>query len=614
MKKYLWFIAIAATVLSGCKSKDETETQSFNIDTKSVVLTDGEEGSKEIALRCENVVPVVNSNASEWLTAEITARMLTIKFTRNETGAERSGILTITPGKLDKVDVLVSQPAYVAPAPPSADDLKVGDKTEDGLGVIYWVDQTNRQIAKAISIARTTGLGFSTLEVAPVGSSLVNGYSNTTALTAAGNADAYPAAWYCKELGGGWYLPSLNELLEVFDIYNGVSHIDCTPAQPAAITAEEKTAREAFDKMLTDAQGEAMNTAAADNNGQAYWSSTEYDETATYYVRFGKFTYEAVGVKKNSTTRYVRCVKTIGDYVYPAEPVVMSLSPATQNFNGSADTKTTAVTVANGKLASATVEETGAGWCTASVNGNDVQITVTANNTGETRSTVVYVTAESDFGLDPLTKQIAVNQKPLGSFKIGDVYKEGDKAVGVVFWTSDDSQSAKIISLGRSEKLAWAVAESAAATTLIGATSADDGADNYAKIKEFVKDDTSVCPMIAYCNSLGDGWYIPAANELKALFAAYNGTTWSGAEVKTYASLNATEKANRDAFDAILTGAGGVVIDDHSQTNGDQYLASTEMSATEVNSVRFGKVSLNNDTAKTGTSRYFRAVKLVKAE
>lgn len=614
MKKYLWFISLAAMLLAGCKEKEETETQSFNIDTKVVSLTDGEAGSREIALRCENVVPTVSSNASDWLTAEITARMLTVNFTRNESGAERSGILTITPGKLDKVEVVVSQPAYVPPAPPAPDDLKVGDKTEDGLGVIYWVDQTNRQIAKAISIARTTGLGFSTLEVAAVGTSQVNGNTNTTALVAAGNSDAYPAAWYCKELGEGWYLPSLNELLEIFDVYNGVSHIDCTPAQPGSITAEEKSAREAFDKMLTDAGGEAMNTAADNNNGQAYWSSTEYDATATWYVRFGKFTYEAVGVKKNSTTRYVRCMKVIGDYKYPAEPVVMSLSPATLNFNGSPDTKTTAVSVANGKLTTATVEETGAGWCTAVVEGTDVKVTVTANNTGETRSTIVNVTAESDYGLEPLTKQIAVNQKPLGSFKVGDVYKEGEKAVGVVFWTSDDSQTAKIISLGRSEKLAWAVAESAAATTLIGATSADDGAENYAKIKEFVKEDPSVCPMIAYCTALGEGWYIPAANELKALFAAYNGTTWSGAEVKTYAQLNATEKANRDAFDKILTDAGGTVIDDHSQTNGDQYLASTEVTATEVNSVRFGKVSLNTDTAKTGTSRYFRAVKVVKAE
>ena len=129
-----------------------------------------------------------------------------------------------------------------------------------------------------------------------------------------------------------------------------------------------------------------------------------------------------------------------------------------------------------------------------------------------------------------------------------------------------------------------------------------------------MKEDPSACPMIAYCTALGEGWYIPAANELKALFAAYNGTTWTGAEVKTYAQLNAAEKANRDAFDKILTDAGGTVIDDHSQTNGDQYLASTEVTATEVNSVRFGKVSLNTDTAKTGTSRYFRAVKVVKAE
>lgn len=607
MKRLFCLTAIATMLFAACNSKEETQTQKFNIDATELVLPDGEAGTKDITLRSENVSPTVSSNA-DWLTAVISKRVLTVNFTRNESGSERSGILTITPGSLAKVEVTVTQPAYVAP---TENDLKVGSLTEDEKGVIYWVNPGNRQIAKAISIDRTTGIGFSTLEVAAVGTSQVNGYANTTALTAAGNDTAYPAAWYCKNLGEGWYLPSLNELLDIFDIYNGVSHIDCTPAKPEALTPDEKDARAAFDKMLTDAGGDAMNTAADDNNGQSYWSSTELDDVATWYVRFGKFTSEATGVKKNSATRYVRCIKTVGDYVYPAEPVIMSLSPATLNFAGSADTKTTVVTVANGTVAAA---ESDADWCSAAISGNDVNVSVTSNNTGETRTCAVYVTAESSYGLDALTKQITVIQKPLGSFKVGDVYREGDKAVGVVFWTSDDSQSAKIVSLGRSEKLAWAVTGTAAATTLIGAGSASDGADNYAKIKTFVASSPEDCPMIAYCNTLGEGWYIPAADELKALFAAYNGTTWSGAEVKTYAQLNAKEKANRDAFDAILKGVGGVEIDDHTQTNGDQYLASTEVSATEVNSVRFGKVQLNTDTAKTGTSRYFRAIKLVTAE
>ena len=234
MKKLLCLFAVVTAVFYGCKKDEPEEKQSFNIDSSSIVLTDGEAGSKEIAIRSENVTPTAVSDATDWLTAEVTARMLTITYTRNETGAERKGNVTITPGKLAKVVVTVTQPAYVPPAPPTPDDLKVGDKTEDGLGVIYWVDQTNRQIAKAISIARTTGLGFSTLEVAPVGTSQVNGHANTVAITAAGSSEAYPAAWYCKDLGEGWYLPSVNELLEIFDIYNGVSHIDCTPAQPGS--------------------------------------------------------------------------------------------------------------------------------------------------------------------------------------------------------------------------------------------------------------------------------------------------------------------------------------------------------------------------------------------
>lgn len=614
MKKCFYFVLLAAIAFAGCKKNDETTKQSFSIDAKSIILTDGEAGTKEIALRCENLVPTVASDSEDWLTAEITARMLTVTFSRNESGSERTGILTISPGKLEPVTVTVQQPVYVAPAPPSEDDLKLGSKTEDGLGVIYWVDQTNRKIGKAISLGRVNNTAWSTLTEESGATSRVNGAANTAIMAAKENAEGtYPAAYYCANMGKGWYVPALNELLEIYDIYNGVSHIDATAVAPELLTPDEKAARATFDGWLTAEGGEAMNTAES-GNGQSYWSSTEYNDTYPYYVRFGKFAIggEDQDVKKTSAKeqRYVRCMKVIGDFTYPAEPPTLSLKPATLNFNGAADSKEVIATVTNGEISSVVSGDDS--WCTATVSGSTITVSVIENATGESRSTTVDVNVAGTE--ENLTKQITVNQKPLGGFKIGDVYKEKDVAVGVVFWTSDDAQTAKIISLTRSEKSAWALAETAAATTLIGATDPDDGASNYAKIVAFVGASTSDCPMIAFCNSLGSGWYIPAAGELQALFAAYNGTTWTGGSAVTYANLPEAEKKARDAFDKILTDNGGTVIDDHSQTNGDQYLASTEVSAIEVNSVRFGKKALNSDTGKTGTSRYFRAVKQVTAE
>lgn len=614
-------MVLAATILSGCKSKDETETQSFNIDSKAVALADGEAGSKDIALRCENVVPTVSSNASDWLTAEITARVLTVKYTRNETGAERSGVLTITPGKLDKVDVVVSQPAYIPPAPPQDDDLKVGDKTEDGLGVIYWVDQTNRQIAKAISLSRANNTAWSTLVEESGAVSRVNGAANTKIMVGKEGAEtAYPAAYFCANLGEGWYVPALNELLEIYDIYNGISHLDAAAVAPEALTAEEKAARATFDGWLTSAGGDAMNTAES-GNGQSYWSSTEYNDTYPYYVRFGKFAIggEDQDVKKSSAKeqRYVRCMKVIGDYKYPSEPPTLSLRPATLNFNGSADSKEVVATVTNGSISEVTSSNDA--WCTAAVSGDKITVTVSENNTGETRIATVYVTVKGKE--EDLTKEIAVNQKPLGSFKIGDLYKEGDKVVGVVFWTSDDAQTAKIVSLGRTpEAINWAEPETAGATALVGASDEEDGSVNMAAIKAFIEKTDGVTeasfPMLAYLKTLGDGWYIPARKELIKLFETYNGTTLTGATNAAPSGITDAEKASRAAFEKLLTDNGGVAINTAESGNGDQYFSSTEYNETIAYAFRFGKRYDSNEATKVNgrSDRYFRAVKLVKAE
>ncbi len=63
-----------------------------------------------------------------------------------------------------------------------------------------------------------------------------------------------------------------------------------------------------------------------------------------------------------------------------------------------------------------------------------------------------------------------------------------------------------------------------------------------------------------------------------------------------------------------------MVLNTQAETaNGDQYIASTEVPESdgstrpgqEIYSVRFGKVALNKDTGKTGTTRYIRAVKKI---
>ena len=78
--------------------------------------------------------------------------------------------------------------------------------------------------------------------------------------------------------------------------------------------------------LLTDLQGDVMNEAAGSGNGESYWSSTENAAgNQAYWVRFGKSGADAGN--KTATNRFVRCMRTIGDYTYPEEPGTLTVNP-----------------------------------------------------------------------------------------------------------------------------------------------------------------------------------------------------------------------------------------------------------------------------------------------
>ena len=101
----------------------------------------------------------------------------------------------------------------------------------------------------------------------------------------------------------------------------------------------------------------------------------------------------------------------------------------------------------------------------------------------------------------------------LKRYKIGDYYKDGRKE-GVVFYVSDDGKHGKIISLVEAKKL-WAT--DAVRLTTTGSLSKTDGKLNMSKIKEEPNWSNNY-PAFAWCNSLGDGWYLPSLNELRLVY------------------------------------------------------------------------------------------------
>lgn len=100
-----------------------------------------------------------------------------------------------------------------------------------------------------------------------------------------------------------------------------------------------------------------------------------------------------------------------------------------------------------------------------------------------------------------------------GPYKVGDYYNDGTKE-GIVFEVYDGGWHGKIVSLDESEE-PWAVY--AVIKNVTGATSKGGGMGNMNKIKK-QPNWKSNYPAFAWCASLGDGWYLPAKEELLSIY------------------------------------------------------------------------------------------------
>jgi|GEM_PF-6933430 len=101
------------------------------------------------------------------------------------------------------------------------------------------------------------------------------------------------------------------------------------------------------------------------------------------------------------------------------------------------------------------------------------------------------------------------------TYKTGDLYPDPDDpstAIGVVFQINGSlyPQHGKIVSLDEIMGIAWSTENVAT-----GTESVDDGKENTDKIKNNM--DLNKYPAFKWCVDKGDGWYLPAYNELMAI-------------------------------------------------------------------------------------------------
>lgn len=101
-------------------------------------------------------------------------------------------------------------------------------------------------------------------------------------------------------------------------------------------------------------------------------------------------------------------------------------------------------------------------------------------------------------------------------YQIGDYYNDGELE-GIVFEIWDNGYSGKIVSLEQSEQyLQWST-EAEFLRTFVLSDDKDYGANNMAVIQR-ISDWQRRFPAFKWCADLGERWYLPAKNELMAIY------------------------------------------------------------------------------------------------
>lgn len=126
---------------------------------------------------------------------------------------------------------------------------------------------------------------------------------------------------------------------------------------------------------------------------------------------------------------------------------------------------------------------------------------------------------------------------PTGGPVVGDIYKEGDVAKGIICHVESSYYS--VMSLTKSEGAIWAVLRANTMTV----TDKNDGRTNCATVAAETDYQTTY-PAIAYCLAMGDGWYLPASSEMTTIISDCR--------------LDSDEGLN--AFNSKITAVGGTAI------------------------------------------------------
>lgn len=200
---------------------------------------------------------------------------------------------------------------------PSVSDKLGTLYSENGVsGVIFWVDENQPNAGKIVSGAGTQikwGTA-STYAWAPDINTDNGAANHEYVLNVEGSsAEAYPAVYYCKNLGDGWRLPTVNELHALAKTYYGI--VGEPETDGTYYTTEPyMTNAAAFDAVLAqiatdDPNTEYDETKIAMSSNSWYWTGQGHSNLKIQRVKFAQK--YAVGAAGATNANFVRCVRDV---------------------------------------------------------------------------------------------------------------------------------------------------------------------------------------------------------------------------------------------------------------------------------------------------------------
>lgn len=304
---------------------------------------------------------------------------------------------------------------------------------------------------------------------------------------------------------------------------------------PASEMSFEAIGHELFVYVTTNQGSYEVSLLPADGGGWLTMSRKEDDS----------FALRAAANPKPTARGPVTITVSAGD----AQPVVigvtqqaatpqLSLDPSgTMTFLADGGTNTVQVTTNYDTWDVVLSPADGHGWLTVTKQSGSFTLTATENTlTSEPEPVTVTVSAGDATPATITVKQDAADA-PLVYYKVGDYWPDEDNSEGIVWYIDPGSSTdggvtglhGKIVALDTPDvKVLWTSMNLYDLPSL----SREDGQANTAAIVKYAQDNVfTLDPLgaVQRCLDKGEGWYMPAFNEHRRLYAVMSGTTFEDA-------------------------------------------------------------------------------------